>query len=201
MIIGVTGGMGAGKSLVSELLGRLLAVEVFNADILCRNLLHPHMPGWQGIQEVWGARFMDSAGNINRSALRKALFTDVKVRKVVEQLLHPLVRKEIVRRAAEKRSMSAGMLVEVPLLFEVGWQDDFDWIVVVYAGRDCCLKRIVNRDLVTMDEGKNAINAQIALEDKALMADSVIENSGPLALTIFQTYHLARMLDNDSTIK
>jgi dephospho-CoA kinase len=201
MIIGVTGGMGAGKSLVSGLLGKLLGIEVLDADILCRNLLQPYMPGWQGVQEIWGARFMDSAGNIDRSALRQALFTDVKVRQTVEQFLHPLVRKEIVRRAAEKRSVSAGMLVEVPLLFEVGWQDDFDWIVVVYAEYDCCLKRIVSRDHVTVDEGKNAISAQIAIVDKALMADSVIENSGPLALTIFQTYHLARMLDNDSTIK
>jgi len=194
MIIGVTGGMGAGKSLVSKLLGKLLGVDVLDADSICRQLLQPHMPGWQKIQANWGNRFIGSNGYIDRSALREVLFTDCVVRQGVEQILHPLVRKEILRRATEKRSQLIGMVVEVPLLFEVGWQMDFDWIVVVYADDDCCLQRIVNRDHVSLDEGRRAFAIQIPLKEKALMADSVIENSGPLALTIFQVYHLAREL-------
>lgn len=194
MIIGVTGGMGAGKSFVAGLLARLLEVDVLDADILCCNLLQPHMPGWQGIQEKWGPRFFDPAGNIERPGLRRALFEDPGVRQGVERILHPLVRQEINSLAAEKRSHLAGMVVEVPLLFEVGWQVDFDWIVVVYAGHECCVQRIVRRDGVSLEEGRSAISVQISLTEKALRADSVIENSGPLALTILQVYHLAHLL-------
>jgi dephospho-CoA kinase len=194
MIIGVTGGMGAGKSLVSKLLGKLLGADVLDADSICRQLLQPHMAGWQGVQTNWGNRFIGPAGHIDRSALRDALFADLAVRQGVEQILHPLVRKEILRRATEKKNQLTGMVVEVPLLFEVGWQGIFDWIVVVYADDDCCLQRIVNRDHVSLDEGRRALATQIPLKEKALMANSVIENSGPLALTIFQVYRLARVL-------
>lgn len=196
MIIGVTGGMGAGKSIAAGLLGKLLEYDVLDADILCRNLLQPHMPGWQGVQEKWGARFFDLTGNIDRPALRKALFADPVVRQGLERILHPLVRQEIMRRVAEKRLRLSGLVVEVPLLFEAGWQDDFDWIVVVYAGPECCVERIVRRDRVSLEAGRAAVSTQMPLEEKALRADSVIENSGPLALTILQIYHLARFLSD-----
>ncbi|MBU0664283.1 MAG: dephospho-CoA kinase [Proteobacteria bacterium] len=187
--------MGSGKSFVAVLLGKLLGVDVLSADILCRDLLQIQMPGWQGIQEKWGSRFLDFAGNIDRAVLRKVLFAEPEVRRGVEQILHPLVRQEIISRAAEKRVSLEGMVVEVPLLFEVGWQNDFDWIVVVYSEHECCVQRIVRRDSVSQEEGRSAISAQISLEEKALQADSVIENSGPLALTVLQVYHLARLLN------
>jgi len=196
VIIGVTGGMGAGKSSVSALLGKILLFDILSADILCRNLLQHNMPGWHGIREKWGDRFFDQDGNIDRPALRQALFADPVIRQGVERVLHPLVRQEIMIRVAEKRSSHAGMVIEVPLLFEVGWQDDFDWIVVVYAETECCVQRIVRRDLVTMEAGRIAMGAQISLNEKALRADSVIENSGPFALTILQIYHLARFLSS-----
>lgn len=196
MIIAVTGGMGAGKSVVTGLLGKLLAVDILDADFLCRTLLQPYMPGWQGIHEKWGALFFDQFGNIDRPALRKALFADPVVRHGVEQILHPLVHQDIIFRAAEKRARQVGMVVEVPLLFEVGWQNDFDWIVVVYARQGCCLQRIARRDKVSLDEAGSAVRSQISLKEKALLADSVIENSGPLALTILQVYHLASLLSS-----
>ena len=196
MIIGVTGGMGAGKSSVAGLLGKILKFDVLSADILCRNLLQQNMPGWHGIREKWGDRFFDQNGNIDRPALRQALFADPVIRQGVEGVLHPLVRQEIMSRVAERRLSHAGMVIEVPLLFEVGWQDDFDWIMVVYAEPECCVQRIVRRDLVTMEAGRIAMGAQISLDEKVLRADSVIDNSGPFALTILQVYHLARFLSS-----
>ena len=142
MIIGVTGGIGSGKSFVSRLLGRLLEIEVLDADTLCRHMLELDMPGWKGVKEKWGSRFINIAGHIDRAALRKALFSDAEVRCNVEQLLHPLVRKEILQFAMKMSKQRLGMVVEVPLLFEVGWQADFDVVVTVYARQDSCLKRI-----------------------------------------------------------
>jgi dephospho-CoA kinase len=195
MIIGVTGGMGAGKSFVTGILARSLQLEVLDADILCRNLLQPEMPGWLGIHEKWGTRFFDPAGNIDRPVLRNTLFTDMAVRHGVEQILHPLVRGEILRQAAGKKACRSGMVVEVPLLFEVGWQADFEWVVVVYADRESCLQRIVRRDRVSSAEAIKAVSSQIPLWEKALCANSVIENSGPLALTILQVCHLSSILE------
>jgi len=188
--------MGAGKSSVAGLLGKILKFDVLSADILCRNLLQQNMPGWHGIREKWGDRFFDQNGNIDRPALRQALFADPVIRQGVEGVLHPLVRQEIMSRVAERRLSHAGMVIEVPLLFEVGWQDDFDWIMVVYAEPECCVQRIVRRDLVTMEAGRIAMGAQISLDEKVLRADSVIDNSGPFALTILQVYHLARFLSS-----
>jgi dephospho-CoA kinase len=175
-------------------LGKLLAVDVVDADGLCRNLLRPQRSGWQGIQEKWGGSFLDPFGGIDRPALRQALFSDPVVRQGVEQILHPLVRQKIRSLSAEKRVHLTGMVVEVPLLFEVGWQDDFDWIVAVYADHGCCLQRIVSRDRVSLEEARKAASVQISLLEKALRADSVIENSGTLVLTILQTYHLSHFL-------
>ena len=196
MIIGVTGGMGSGKSFVAGILGERLKFEVLNADIICRNLLQQKMSGWQGIHKKWGDRFFDHNGNIDRPALRQVLFADPVIRQGVESVLHPLVRQEILSRVAKKGANLTGMVIEVPLLFEVGWQADFDWIVAVYAEPECCVQRIVRRDLVSLDAGRSAMATQISLDEKALRADSVIENSGPFALTILQICHLARYLSS-----
>jgi dephospho-CoA kinase len=194
VIIAVTGGMGAGKSTVAGLLGHLLGYEVVDADTLCRNLLQPYMPGWQGIQKQWGARFFDLTGSIDRPALREALFADSDVRQRAEQILHPLVRQDIMRQVAEKRLVLTGLVVEVPLLFEAGWENDFDWVVVVYADHECCAQRIVRRDLASPEAARVAVDTQIPLKKKALRADSVIENSGPVVATILQIYHLFHLL-------
>ena len=93
--------MGAGKSTAAELLGKLLEYDVLDADILCRNLMEPYMPGWQGVQKKWGARFFDLSGKIDRPALRKALFADPVVRQNVERILHPLVLLDLRRHGAE----------------------------------------------------------------------------------------------------
>ena len=92
MIIGVTGGIGAGKSSVAGLLGKILKFDVLSADILCRNLLQQNMPGWYGIREKWGDRFFDQNGNIDRPVLRQALFVDPVIRQGVERVLHPFVQ-------------------------------------------------------------------------------------------------------------
>lgn len=197
-MIGVTGGMGSGKSFVSGLLGRLLGVQVLDADTLCRHLLQPNMPGWQGVKDLWGGCFINPEGNIDRAALRKALFADAEVRCSLEQLLHPLVREEILRISRERKNQRLGMVVEVPLLFEVGWQDDFDLIVAVYARPDSCQNRIVHRDQVTLEEAREAMKAQKPLDEKALLADCVIDNSGPLTWTIFQVHHAARLLSREA---
>jgi dephospho-CoA kinase len=194
MNIAITGGIATGKSTVSRLLGKCLGVDIVDADQLCRDLLVKGQPGWQGVYWAWGKRFIDSHGQIDRILLRNTIFADSTVRRDLEQILHPLVRIEITALAHRKKLAGEALLVEVPLLFEVGWQDDFDWVVSVFATENRCVQRIVARDKVTEEDAGKILAAQMPSVCKALLANSVIDNSGVFPFTCLQVYHLAGYL-------
>ena len=192
MKIAVTGGIASGKSTVCRLLSRCLGLKVIDADQVCRDLLDKGQAGWQEVRRVWGNKFLDKRGVIDRVLLRRSIFADRGMRLTLESILHPLARAEINRVAGIKRDRMEHLLVEVPLLFEVGWQDDFDWIVTIFATEKRCLQRIIERDEVTLEEAKSVIAAQMPLYCKAILANSVIDNSEHFACTCLQVYHLAR---------
>lgn len=194
MNIAITGGIATGKSTISRLLGKCLGVEVVDADRLCRDLLIKGQSGWQGMHQAWGDRFMDPHGQIDRILLRNTIFADSTVRRELEQILHPLVRIEITALAQRKKLEGEALLVEVPLLFEVGWQDDFDWVVSIFASEDRCVQRIVARDKVSAEDAGKILAAQMPSVCKAFLANSVIDNSGVFPFTCLQVYHLARYL-------
>ena len=194
MKIAVTGGIATGKSTVARLLAKCLKTDVVDADVICRNLLNKGQPGWLGVRQAWGARFLDSQGAIDRGLLRKTIFADKTVRLRLERILHPLVRIEINRSALEKIATGEVLLVEVPLLYEVGWLDDFDWIVTVFAEESRCVQRIIARDKTTEYDARSIIAAQMPVVCKALLANSVIDNSGLWLFTCLQIYQLAGCL-------
>jgi dephospho-CoA kinase len=194
MKIAVTGGIATGKSTVSRLLATCLDTCVLDADLICRDLMNKGQPGWHGIHQAWGQRFMDSEGRIDRPLLRKTIFTEKTMRLQLEGILHPLVRAEIDRSALEKKTTGDDLVVEVPLLYEVGWQGHFDWVVTVFATESRCMQRIVSRDNVTEQDARNILTAQMPIICKALQADSVIDNSGFWIHTCLQIYHLAKYL-------
>ena len=194
MKIAVTGGIATGKSTVSRLLATCLKTAVLDADLICRDLMNKGQPGWNGIHQAWGERFMDAEGRIERRLLRETIFAEKTIRLELERILHPLVRAEIDKSALEKKITGDDLLVEVPLLFEVGWQGDFDWIVAVFATEARCVKRIISRDNVTEHDARSIIAAQMPVVCKALLADSVIDNSGLWTHTCLQVYHLAGCL-------
>lgn len=194
MNIAITGGIATGKSTISRLLGKCLGGEVVDADQLCRDLLVKGQPGWQGMHQAWGDRFMDPCGQIDWILLRNTIFADTTVRRELEQILHPLVRIEITALAQRKKLGGEALLVEVPLLFEVGWQGDFDWVVSIFATKNRCIQRIVARDKVSVEDAGKILAAQMPLFCKAFLADSVIDNSGVFPFTCLQVYHLAGYL-------
>jgi dephospho-CoA kinase len=191
MKIAVTGGIATGKSTVSRLLAKCLKTEFLDTDLICRDLLNKGQPGWNGVHQAWGERFLDSEGLVDRGLLRKTIFVDKTIRFELERILHPLVRAKINRSSLEKTSTGKNLLVEVPLLYEVGWQDDFDWIVTVFATESRCVQRIIARDKATEQDARSIIFAQMPLVCKALLADSVIDNSGFWTFTCLQVCHLA----------
>jgi len=189
--IAVTGGIGSGKSRVCRYLADICQLPVVDLDRICRQLLQPGARGWLALKEHIDERFFDPAGDLDRAAFRSALFADNELRSRVDALIHPLARLEMT---AQVTSIGGPVLVEIPLLFEAGWNEDVDLIVVVYADPSVCCRRIVERDHVSVAQARQAISAQHCLVEKALQADHVIDNSFSWQATCRQIRQLADCL-------
>ena len=174
MLIGVTGNIGAGKSRVAQLLAELLKAIVVSADDICRALLQPGAEGYRQFVSTTGSPFVTKGGELDRTALREALFDDERLKKSLESILHPLVRQTILEIVRD----NPGTLVvaEVPLLFESGWQADFDVIISVYSSVDQQIARVVQRDHSTPDEARRIIDTQMNPDEKNRLADYVVFN-------------------------
>ncbi|RUM41071.1 MAG: dephospho-CoA kinase [Desulfobulbus sp.] len=190
-IIGITGGIGSGKSRVCRYLGRLCQMEVVDLDDICRKLLLPGNDGWQALKENIDSRFFQSDGELDRVSFRDELFKNKQFRNLVDSLLHPLAQKKMNHQLAGVEGM---VLVEIPLLFEAGWQDYVDVIIVVYAEKVHRMQRIVNRDGVSEEQAGLAISAQYSLSRKASLAHYVVDNSGSWKKTCNQLEHLSEAL-------
>lgn len=197
-LLGVTGGIGSGKSSVCQLLASSCQAAVVDVDQCCRQLLAPDQPGWLALrdggdgQAGLGAGFFLANGELDRKALRERLFADAQLRLRVDALLHPLARQAM--RAAVAASPGPLVLVEIPLLYEAGWEQEVDAVLVVSArpGARCC--RIMRRDGVSRRQAARAIAAQMDLDEKARRADMVIDNSGAWPRTQEQVLALGMSL-------
>ncbi len=194
MNVALTGGIASGKSSVTRYLGKICWAQVFDADQICYDLLQKNRPGWNGLCDRWGKRFLDQKGEVDRVGLRRAVFSDKRIRHKLENILHPLVRSEIEKLCMKANRENDLCFYEIPLLFEVGWQKDFDWVITVYATRLLRLERICNRDKVSMKEAEKVLAAQMDISTKVLGSHSVIDNSGLWIDTCLQMHHLANVL-------
>jgi len=189
--IGITGGIGSGKSRVCGYLAQLCRLPIVDLDRICRQLLEPGAAGWLALKENIDECFFGPTGDLDRTAFRTALFADDRLRSLVDALIHPLARVAM----AEQLSRVAGfVLIEIPLLFEAGWHEDVQQVVVVYAEPSVCRQRIVDRDHVTCEQARQAVSAQYSLVEKALRAHHVIDNSNSWPDTCLQLRHLAGYL-------
>lgn len=201
-MVAVTGGMGSGKSSVAAYLCEISGARGLSADALCRQLLAPGAAGWLAVRRAFGERFFLADQSIDRPLLRKVLFEEHQFRQELNTLLHPLVRNEItscLEKAMDLFSEAeaqpqARFVVEVPLLYEAHWEHDFSQVVVAYADAEACLRRLMLRDRISEAEAEKALATQMPLAHKALLADHVIDNSGPWSDTCLQIVHLRNLL-------
>ncbi|MGB9768602.1 MAG: dephospho-CoA kinase [Dictyoglomus sp.] len=177
--IGITGGIGTGKTLVINTL-KELGIPVISADEIVRELQRdPYY--LEKIREIFGDKVFEE-GQLNRKKLAEIIFSDDKERKKLENLLHPPVLTEIKKRLEDFKDKEI-VAVEVPLLFEVGIENWFDEIWVVYAPFEIQLERIIKRDNISQEEAIKRIKAQIPIEEKVKKADFVIYNDKDLEST------------------
>jgi dephospho-CoA kinase len=191
MIIGITGGIGSGKSRVARYWSRVFALYLIDVDRLCRQLMNRGQPGWLALKKHCGSRFFKADGHLDRSAFRQALFCEEMLRTEVDNLLHPLAKTWMQKEF--QQHAGAVLLVEIPLLFEAGWQREVDKIVVVFADQKTMCRRLMDRDGLAREEAHQAIRIQWFLEKKVMAADNVVDNSGFWGDTCLQILHLGRL--------
>ena len=194
MIVAVTGGIGSGKSRVCQELAKGLQAESVSADAICKNLLAPHEPGWQALHSLYGRKFFRDDDSLDRVLLRRQLFTDKCLRAQLDDIIHPMVREEIARASLASEKKKTILLAEVPLLFEKGWQGDYDWTLLVFADQNTCVQRVCERDLVTEKEARQAVTVQMDMDKKKELADIVIDNSGSFQDTCHQLRNVIKEL-------
>ena len=177
--VGLTGGIASGKSTVSEAFARLGA-KVLDADEVAREVVLPGKPAWTKLRHTFGSEFFHPDGRLNRSKLRRLVFADPEQRSRLNAIVHPEVMREIDFRFEQLTSSAehAVVLVDIPLLIEVGVVHRFDKVVVVYANESVQVMRLMQRDGLSREEARQALSVQIDLREKAKKADFVIDNSG-----------------------
>ncbi len=194
MDIAVTGGFGSGKSTASRILAAAMSADYLNTDHLCRQQMLPGKPGFEDFYRAFGNSSFFVDGTLDRNLLRRQVFTDKELKKGLEKILHPLVRQEVALYSQKCRVAGKNLVVEVPLLFEVGWQEDFTVSVVVYVQEELCVRRVVTRDGFALGDIQQVLAAQLPLSEKMKRAHFIINNSGTFASTVQQISWLGRTL-------
>ncbi|MDI5963166.1 dephospho-CoA kinase [Streptomyces sp. SL13] len=176
--VGLTGGIGAGKSEVSRLLGSYGAVIV-DSDRIAREVVEPGTPGLAAVVEEFGAGVLAADGTLDRPRLGELVFGAPERLAALNVIVHPLVR----RRAAELEAAAAPDAVvvhDVPLLAESGLAPHYDLVVVVDASRETRLERLVAVRGMTPEQARARMDAQAGRDERLAIADLVIANDGPL---------------------
>lgn len=179
LVIGLTGGIGSGKSAVSDRFATL-GVPVIDTDRLARDLVEPGQPALAEIEAAFGAACLDSQGRLRRDHLRERVFADPASRRRLEAILHPRIRASMHARIA--RLAAPYCVVVIPLLVETGMTDLVDRILVVDVPEAEQIRRVVARDGVTVEQARRVLDAQASRARRLARADDVLENAGDLDL-------------------
>ena len=184
ILVGLTGGIGSGKSTVAEMF-RDEGVYVIDFDYLARVVVKPGGDTWKEIIDYFGSEILSSDRTINRSKLAEIVFSDEKSRKVLEGFIHPRIfeKRDIMLKDIQEYDPNAIVIIDVPLLFELNLNKEFDKIILVYVSRDVQIGRAIKRDGLSKGEVEKRLNAQITIDRKKLLSDYVINNEGSLKNT------------------
>ncbi len=175
--IGLTGGIGSGKSSAAAMFARR-GVPVIDADEIAKQLVAPGQPAYERIIQRFGKEFVDADGFIDRGRLRRHVFDDPASRRELEAILHPRVRRQIQRQLRALRAPYC--VIVIPLIFEANQQDLVDRILVIDAAEDTQVQRVAARSSLADDEIRKIIAAQIGRNVRLRQAHDVITNEGEL---------------------
>ncbi|MGN5882269.1 dephospho-CoA kinase [Staphylococcus simulans] len=178
-VIGLTGGIGTGKSTVSELLA-VHGFKIVDADIAAREAVEKGSEGLEQVRRTFGDESIDENGEMNRKYVGEIVFNDDKKREELNHIIHPIVRELMEKQKEAYLEQGYNVIMDIPLLFENNLQDTVDETWLVYASESIQVERLMERNDLTQEEAKARVYSQISIDKKRRMADHVIDNRGTL---------------------
>mgnify|MGYP000627305980 CR=1 FL=1 len=173
-IVGLTGGIGSGKTTVANMFARL-NIDIIDADIVAREVVEPNTQALESIINYFGDEYLNDSGQLNRSLLRTRIFSHPADKTWLNQFLHPIIRKKIFEDI--KLSTSPYCLLVAPLLIENNLVNIVDRVLVVDIKENEQITRALKRDTSNESEIKSIISSQISRNDRLNVADDIIDNS------------------------
>lgn len=176
ILIGLTGGIGSGKSEVSALLTQYGAI-VIDADLIVHELQQPGQQGFIKIVEMFGSSVVAADGTLNRASIAAEVFKDKQALQKLNDVVHPLVREEMNLRIESHRNSDKVVVLDIPLLVE-NPRKGLDGVLVIDLDSEIAVSRLVEQRKMTVDDARARINAQSTREQRLAIANHVIDNSG-----------------------
>ena len=191
-VLGLTGGIGSGKSMVAQMFARLGAV-VIDADQLAREVVEPGQPALQEIVASFGPDVLRADGHLDRPKLADIIFANAAERAKLDAITHPRIRARMDELINARRSGPGVLIADIPLLYENERTKSVEKVIVVWVDAQTQLRRIRQRDGLSDEAARQRIAAQMALDEKRARADHLIDNTGSLEDTRRQVEAIYRL--------
>ena len=181
LLVGLTGGMGSGKTLAASFF-KELGAHIIDADVVCRELVRPGQPAWREIMEGFGEETLSADRTIDREKLAEIVFNDKSKKETLEKILHPRVFDEEQRVYEEirKNEPDALVVIDAALLIESGNFERMDKVIVVRCDEETQIRRVMDRSSLSREDVQKRIRGQMSLEEKIRKADYVLENNSSM---------------------
>jgi dephospho-CoA kinase len=178
LLVGLTGGMGSGKTLAASFF-KDFGAFVLDADLICRKLVEPGQPAWREVSDAFGKEIFTASEKLDRKRLADIIFSDPEKKRILEDILHPKVFEfeGLKYESIRKEHPNALVIVDAALLIESGNYKKMDKVIIVNSDKKNRIKRILARSDMSQDEVTARIKNQMPGEEKVGYADYVLENS------------------------
>jgi len=177
LVVALTGGIGSGKTTACRLF-ETLGTPIIDADLIARSLVEPGKPALDEITQQFGSSVLTTKGTLDRKRVRQLIFSDREKRHLLESILHPRIRREMVRRIAELTTPYC--IVAIPLLVESGQMEIADRVLVIDTTESEQLQRVIERDEQAKEAVAAIISSQASRAARLALADDIIDNSGDI---------------------
>lgn len=185
-VLGITGGIASGKSTVSQYFSER-NIPIIDADIVAREVVEIGTPGLSAIVASFGQEVLLEDGSLNRKKLGDIIFKDSDKRTLLNALLKEFIDQRIHELICYYRKETTPLVIlDIPLLFEAGYEEMVDEVMLVFVSKEQQLDRLMARNDLTVEEAKARINSQMPLQDKTLLSDTIIDNNGTRDNTVKQ---------------
>ncbi len=198
----LTGSIATGKSFVAGIF-KNLGGHIIDTDVIAREVVEPGHPGLEEVKQAFGNEVVKPDGTLNRESLRNIIIHNIEKRKQLDGILHPYISNRVFQLLDNYRinDNSMPVIIDVPLLFEAGWDKLFNKSIVVYTPVEIQMERLMKRDGIDRRTAAKNVAAQLSIEEKKKKATMLIDNSGSLENTAEQAERIFKILTKEWLVK